>query len=81
MRRSPRRGATLEAGNAQIDGRIVQGNNRWKQWEAAQGRTPAFTMEQRYSEGKAKVKSLILFSYLLPSRSSAIHSGTTLGAP
>ena len=68
MSRSGRRGATLEAGNVQIPQRIVDDNNRWRKWQRAQGRTPSFTMAERYSQAKATAMSLVLFSYCMPSQ-------------
>ena len=61
--RSIRRGSTSQALNQKIPGEVVEANNRWKQHEKGRGRTPSFTMLQRYADACASVPLLIRYSH------------------
>ena len=63
MKRSLRRGATAEAQNAQIPTDVIQANNRWRKFSRAKGMTPGMSMMERYSDARASVPTLILFSF------------------
>jgi hypothetical protein len=50
VRRSRRRGATMEALNARIDGATIDANNGWRKVEAAKGKMPIYLMRQRCTQ-------------------------------
>jgi hypothetical protein len=60
--RSLRRGATMEAQNAEIPGDVIEANNRWRKHSRLKGLTPGISMMERYTDAKASVPSLIRFS-------------------
>ena len=63
MKRSLRRGATAEAQNAQIPTNVIQANNRWRKLSRANGMTPGMSTMERYTDAKASMPTLILFSF------------------
>jgi len=63
MKRSLRQGATAEAQNARIPVNVIQANNRWRKVARANGMTPGMSMMERYTDAKASVPTLILFSF------------------
>jgi hypothetical protein len=62
VRRSMRRGATMEALNAGIDGPTIDDNNGWRKIESAKGKNPRFSMRQRYTQIFQDLKHQLNFS-------------------
>lgn len=60
--RSLRRGATAEAQNCQVPQSVIEANNRWRKHSRSRGLTPGMSMMERYTDAKASVPTLILFS-------------------
>jgi hypothetical protein len=50
VRRSMRRGATMDDLNAGLDGLSIDGNNGWRKVEATKGKIPRYSMMQRYTQ-------------------------------
>ena len=63
IKRSLQRGATAEAQNAYIPTNVIEANNRWRKVARAKGMTPGMSMMERYTNVKASVPTLILFSF------------------
>jgi hypothetical protein len=62
VRRSMRRGATMEALNAGIDGPTIDANNGWRKVEAEKGKMPQFSMLQRYTQVFQDLRHRLRFS-------------------
>jgi hypothetical protein len=60
--RSFRRGATTHARLQDIPEEVISANNRWRRNEAARGKTPSWSMFERYSDVKANASLLTKFS-------------------
>jgi hypothetical protein len=60
--RSLRRGATSHAQNCEIRKEVIETNNRWRKYDRARGMTPGMSMFERYSEARASLETLVLFS-------------------
>jgi hypothetical protein len=60
--RSFRRGATTHARLRDIPEEVISANNRWRRNEAARGKTPSWSMFERYSDVKANASLLTKFS-------------------
>ena len=63
LKRSLCRGATVEAQNAQIPTNVIEANNRWRTVARAKGMTPGMPMMERYTDAKASIPLLIIFSF------------------
>ena len=62
LRRSPRRGATTEAENNNVDVAAIELINRWRKKEAARGAEAGLTMRQVYTQVSRAVKAALRFS-------------------
>ena len=63
LKRSLRRGATVEAQYVHIPTNMIEANNRWRKVARAKGMTPGMSMMERYTDAKASVPTLIIFSF------------------
>jgi hypothetical protein len=59
--RSFRQGATTHARLCDIAEEVILANNRWRRSEAARGKTPSWSMFQRYSDVAANASLLTKF--------------------
>ena len=66
MYRSLRRGATLEALNAQIPEALINMNKKWQKEMRSKGSTISMPMIQRYADAEVCVPTLVQLSFLLP---------------
>jgi hypothetical protein len=57
-----RRGATMEALNAGIEGPTIDANNGWRNIESAKGKMPRFSMRQHYTQIFQYLKHHLKFS-------------------
>jgi hypothetical protein len=60
--RSFRRGATTHARLRDITEEVISANNRWRRSDAARGKTPSWSMFERYSDVAANASLLTKFS-------------------
>ena len=65
LARSFRRGSDSHAVNMKVDKRDVDLNNRWRKFEAAQGRQPRLKMQQHYADVRLILTSLLRYSAVL----------------
>jgi hypothetical protein len=62
VRRSMRRGATMEALNTDMDGPSIDANNGWRKVEAVKGEMPRYLIRQRYTQFFQDLKHPLMFS-------------------
>ena len=62
LRRSPRRGATTEAENNNVDTASIEIINRWRKREAARGTEAVISMRQVYTQVSRDVVASLLLS-------------------
>ena len=65
MARSFRRGSDSHAINMKVDSRDIDMNNRWRKFEAAQGRRPRLKMQQHYADVRLILPALLRYSSAL----------------
>ena len=61
--RSLRRGSTTEARNNKVRQEVVEMNNRWRKWERARGRKPAWNMASHYTDVKLSLPMFWEYSH------------------
>jgi len=62
IRRSGRRGSTINAQNQGVGTEVIEANNGWRKFMRSKGILPNMTMVERYSDAKASVTVLIRYS-------------------
>jgi hypothetical protein len=62
VRRSMRRGATMEALNTGLDGPTIDANNGWQKAEAAKGKMPRYVTMQSYTQIFQDLRHQLFFS-------------------
>jgi len=61
LRRSGRRGSTIQAQNQGVLREVIEANNGWRKHMQSKGMLPNMSMVERYSDAKASVTTLIKY--------------------
>jgi hypothetical protein len=77
VRRSMRKGATAETLNDGIDGPTIDANNGWRKVEAAKGKTPRFSMQQRYTQVFQDLRHQMRFRWAFGKRPRGVYNSST----
>lgn len=62
LRRSGRRGSTINAQNQDVPKEVIEANNGWRKHMRSKGMLPNMSMVERYSDAKASVTTLIKYT-------------------
>jgi len=62
LRRSGRRGSTLNALNHEVPKEVIEANNGWRKHMRSKGMLPNMSMVERYADAKASITTLIKYT-------------------